>query len=49
MGAAALQPGDVVEVCEGDLINLQGRVISVEDNTVTIMPKHEELHVSAVS
>ena len=48
MGAAALQPGDVVEVCEGDLINLQGRVISVEESTVTIMPKHEELRVSDI-
>ncbi|XP_064385499.1 transcription elongation factor SPT5-like isoform X2 [Halichondria panicea] len=39
----ALQPGDVVEVVEGDLMNLQGKVISVEMDTVTIMPKHEDL------
>ncbi len=43
----ALQPGDVVEVVEGDLMNLQGKVISVEMDTVTIMPKHEDLKVSA--
>ena len=43
----ALQPGDVVEVVEGDLMNLQGKVISVEMDTVTIMPKHENLKVSA--
>ncbi len=41
----ALQPGDVVEVVEGDLMNLQGKVISVEMDTVTIMPKHEDLKV----
>ncbi len=41
----ALQPGDVVEVVEGDLMNLQGKVISVELDTVTIMPKHEDLKV----
>ena len=41
----ALQPGDVVEVIEGDLMNLQGKVISVESDTVTIMPKHEDLKV----
>ena len=39
------QSGDTVEVCEGDLMNLQGKVISVEGPTVTIMPKHEDLKV----
>ncbi|XP_039248300.2 transcription elongation factor SPT5-like isoform X1 [Styela clava] len=37
-------PGDNVEVCEGELINLQGRVISVKGNKITIMPKHEDLN-----
>ena len=41
----ALQPGDMVEVIEGDLMNLQGKVLSVEMETVTIMPKHEDLKV----
>ncbi|OBS78513.1 hypothetical protein A6R68_19107 [Neotoma lepida] len=37
------QPGDNVEVCEGELINLQGKVLSVDGNKITIMPKHEDL------
>ena len=41
----ALQPGDMVEVTEGDLMNLQGKVLSVEMETVTIMPKHDDLKV----
>lgn len=43
------QPGDNVEVCEGELINLQGRVLSVDGNKITIMPKHEDLKVGAGS
>lgn len=39
------QPGDNVEVCEGELINLQGKVLSVDGNKITIMPKHEDLKV----
>ncbi|XP_077466681.1 transcription elongation factor SPT5 [Stigmatopora argus] len=38
-----LQAGDNVEVCEGELINLQGRILSVDGNKITIMPKHEDL------
>ena len=45
-GAAALQPGDMVEVCEGSLVNLQGKVLSINGDAVIIMPKHEELTVS---
>nr|CAB3266712.1 transcription elongation factor SPT5 [Phallusia mammillata] len=37
-------PGDNVEVAEGELINLQGKVMSVSGNKVMMMPKHEELH-----
>ena len=40
-----LVPGDVVEVVEGDLMNLQGKVVSVEGDTVTIIPHHEDLKV----
>lgn len=36
-------PGDVVEVCEGELIHLQGKVISIDGNKVTMLPKHEDL------
>ncbi|ELK31567.1 Transcription elongation factor SPT5 [Myotis davidii] len=37
------QPGDNVEVCEGELINLQGKILSVDGNKITIVPKHEDL------
>lgn len=40
------QPGDNVEVCEGELINLQGKILSVDGNKITIMPKHEDLKVA---
>ena len=36
-------PGDVVEVCEGELVHLQGKVISIDGNKVTMLPKHEDL------
>ncbi|CAH1787389.1 unnamed protein product [Owenia fusiformis] len=36
-------PGDNVEVAEGELINLQGKVISVDGNKIIMMPKHEDL------
>jgi len=38
--------GDNVEVCAGELINLQGKVLSTDGDTVLIMPKHENLNVS---
>ena len=44
--ASVLMPGDVVEVVEGDLTNLQGKVLSVEGDTITILPRHEDLKVS---
>jgi len=40
-----LAPGDVVEVREGQLMHLQGKVINVEGDVVTIMPKHDDLKV----
>lgn len=39
----SLIPGDVVEVCEGELIHLQGKVTSVDGNKITMLPKHEDL------
>lgn len=42
------QPGDNVEVCEGELINLQGKILSVDGNKITIMPKHEDLKVGTM-
>ncbi|BFZ16060.1 hypothetical protein BsWGS_19099 [Bradybaena similaris] len=38
-----MAPGDVVVVAEGELQHLQGKVIKVDGNKITIMPKHEDL------
>lgn len=35
--------GDKVEVAEGELIHLQGKVIAVDGSRVTMMPNHPEL------
>ena len=45
-GGASLVPGDVVEVCEGELVHLQGKVMKVDGGIVTVMPQHEDLNVS---
>ena len=37
--------GDIVEVCEGQLMHLQGKVINVEGDVIIIIPKHEDLKV----
>ena len=47
--APALQPGDVVEVVEGDLKNLTGKVLSLEGDTVTVRPHHKDLQASSPS
>jgi transcription elongation factor SPT5 len=36
--------GDTVRVVEGDLRHLMGVVESVDEEMVTIMPKHQDLH-----
>ncbi len=46
---ASFVKGDSVKVIEGDLKHLTGVVDSVEEDTVTIMPTHEELHVCLIS
>ncbi len=38
-------PGDTVEVIDGELIHLQGKILNIDGNTITIMPKHEDLKV----
>ncbi|XP_076450911.1 transcription elongation factor SPT5-like isoform X2 [Babylonia areolata] len=38
-----LATGDMVEVTEGELTNLQGKVIKVDGNKITLLPKHEDL------
>ncbi|KAK7098266.1 transcription elongation factor SPT5-like [Littorina saxatilis] len=39
----SLASGDMVEVVEGELIRLQGKVIKVDGNKITLLPKHEDL------
>jgi len=41
--ATAFTAGDMVEVVEGELANLQGKVLAIEGTKVTILPRHEEL------
>ena len=36
-------PGDVVEVCHGELIHLNGRIIGIDGDKGRMMPNHEEL------
>ncbi|VDK33296.1 unnamed protein product [Anisakis simplex] len=36
-------PGDYVEVADGELVNLRGRVQSVDGEKVVVLPDHEEL------
>ena len=35
--------GDNVEVIEGELMNLQGKVLAVDGSKITMQPKHEDL------
>ena len=37
------KPGDVVEVCAGELVHLTGSIIGIDGAKVRVMPKHEEL------
>ena len=37
--------GDMVQVSEGELVNLKGKVLTVDGNTILILPKHEDLTV----
>lgn len=35
--------GDNVEVCDGELLNLRGKIIAVDNDTITMMPQHDDL------
>ena len=35
--------GDIVEVCEGELIHMTGTIISISGDKVTIVPNHADL------
>lgn len=37
--------GDNVEVCDGELQHLQGKIVAIDGNKVTVVPKHEDLKV----
>ena len=41
-------PGDNVEVVEGELINLQGKIVSIEGSKVVMLPFHEDLKVREI-
>ena len=41
--AHSFSNGDMVEVVEGELQNLQGKVIAIDGPKITIMPKHDDL------
>merc|ERR1719234_608806 len=41
--AHSFSNGDMVEVIEGELQNLQGKVIAIDGSKITIMPKHDDL------
>lgn len=45
--AHSFAPGDMVRVAEGELINLKGKVLTIDGNTIVILPKHEDLKVSS--
>ncbi|XP_054161598.1 transcription elongation factor SPT5-like [Oppia nitens] len=36
-------PGDTIEVCEGELAHLQGKIVAIDGNKITMIPKHEDL------
>ena len=46
--SGVLAPGDVVEVCDGELMHLQGKVVGVDGDVVTVQPNHEDLQVSVI-
>lgn len=38
-------PGDNVEVTDGELINLRGKITTIDGERIVIMPDHEDLKV----
>lgn len=37
-------PGDQVEVCDGELAQLTGKILSIDGNKITMLPNHEDLN-----
>lgn len=42
-GTHSFSMGDNVEVCSGDLENLQATIIAIDSGMITVMPKHQDL------
>ncbi|KAL4704654.1 hypothetical protein ACJJTC_013438 [Scirpophaga incertulas] len=42
-GLHSFSMGDNVEVCAGDLANLQARIVAIDGAMITVMPKHDAL------
>ena len=40
-----LVTGDIVEVIEGSMLAMQGKVVKIDGKRITIQPKHEEFKV----
>lgn len=48
VAAHSFSAGDNVEVCEGELQNLQAKIISIDGAMITVMPKHDDLKEALV-
>lgn len=48
VAAHSFSTGDNVEVCQGELMHLQGKILSIDGNFITVKPKHEDLEVENV-
>lgn len=44
-GTHSFSMGDNVEVSVGDLENLQAKIIAIDGNIITVLPKHQDLKV----
>lgn len=40
--------GDNVEVSQGELMHLQGKILAIDGTMISVMPKHEDLTVSKI-
>lgn len=47
--AHSFSMGDNVEVCVGDLENLQAKIVAIDGTMITVMPKHQDLKVNKLN
>lgn len=40
--------GDNVVVASGELMHLEGKILTIDGNMISVMPKHEDLKVSSL-